>query len=163
MIKKLLLFTLALTTLSCSSESEDVQERSDIDPIIGTWSLEKLTEYPTNAPEIVSYPNDCEARTTVTFKPDGTYNTITYDKIDGECVIYEDEDILSSSWERVNEGKYRFSEEYDNNGEVHFSSVTPKAVSFPDNNTMTFTYEGTNRPSSDPIHVEYYVNTFTRR
>lgn len=116
-MKKILVLTIAMfSLLACSSDDEN-----NLDPIVGTWY--KFSEEGIEA-------SDCEKKSSVTFKENGTFNSVSYESIDDECII---EDEFSATWTNKGNGVYSRI----NNGESSDSSIT-----FSDNgNTMTSVYK----------------------
>jgi hypothetical protein len=160
---KKLVIVLAAFILSCSAEDTNTSTQSQ-DLIIGTWGPVKLTEYPSNGPEIVTPSTDCYKKSRVHFRANGDLDQVSFYQNDGTCKQrQEDANLESRTWKKIGEGIYRFTEvRKTSTGELTENSNTPDKISFSDNNTMEILYFGSNRPLNDPVKVEYYVNTFTR-
>ncbi|MGM1055461.1 MAG: hypothetical protein ACQEWG_06205 [Bacteroidota bacterium] len=163
-MKKLLLLFFITLMLACSSEVNDAPE-SNQDPIIGTWKVINMTEYASNSNPIVTTMEECYQRGRTTLYADGTSEGIDYRfNENGECVeqVYLNHTTLSSTWQKISANKYRFTEEFISNGNTMVQSITPESIIFPNSSTMEIMQMGTNRPSNEPINVEYYVHSYQR-
>lgn len=149
-------------TLACSSEEND-DSILNTDPLIGTWSAISMTEYPSNASEIVTEYTECQQKNLSTFLSNGTYEDVHFrENSEGVCGQYTFSHItVSQKWVKIGEGIYRFTEKYKqtSDGEIRISSTTPDKISFPQPGIMEIMTRGTNREINDPIDVEYYVQT----
>ena len=163
-MKKLLLLFFPILLFACSSDNDEPNEINQ-DPIIGTWKLIKMTEYPSNANPVVTTYDECFMRSRVTFLSNGNVEDTFYSlNSDGTCTLqqFEYQTTLSYTWENIAANKYRFTSEIISHGNRSVQSKTPESIIFPNTSTMEIMHMGTNRPSNDPINVEYYINSYQR-
>lgn len=166
-MKKFYFLIFLAAFVSCSTGDEDNLDPavSNEEPIIGKWKIVKMTEYPSNANPIVTTYGECFRRSRAVFLFNGNIEETMYDEdSNGNCEerVFENQTIISHTWQKISENKYRFTQEIISYGDTHVSSRTPESVSFPISNTMEMMWMGNNRYENDPIKVEYYVNTYQR-
>lgn len=163
-MKKLLLLFFIPMMLGCSSEENETSSIGQ-DPIIGTWKIIKMTEYPSNANPIITTYGECIQRSRVIFHSNGDIEDIFYRlNLNGICeeVIFDHQIEVNHTWTKLGENKYRFTQEKLVDGNRRIDTETPENIFFPDPNTMEIMEMGSNRPLDDPIKVEYYINSYQR-
>ncbi len=116
-MKKILVLTIAMFSLLACSSSED--ENIEKDPIIGTWFL--FSRQGENV-------NECEMRSNVVFKENGTYTTASYSDLGNQCVL-EDED--QGNWSNKGNSNYAVVPSEENTEDI------AKIVFSDNNNTFT--------------------------
>ncbi|MCM4159528.1 lipocalin family protein [Antarcticibacterium flavum] len=141
MKKLFMLLLICCSLVGCSTE--DSIPESVQDPIIGTWKIVEMTEYPSNSNPIVTTYDECYQRSRITFKADGNYESKSYQlNSDGSCeeLVFEGQTTVSSTWQKISANKYRFTEEIINDGNTMFNTSTPESITFPFSNTMEMLY-----------------------
>ncbi|WP_075342890.1 lipocalin-like domain-containing protein [Tenacibaculum agarivorans] len=125
-MKRFLILSLAaLSFLSCS-DSDDTEKADNLDPIIGTWKLEKLVETDTNGDEIDG-TNTCTTQSKLVFNANGitTSELVGGPDMDGKC---QSDGEKTGTWLNNGNNEYQVLEEGETTPEVF-------TITFEDNNT----------------------------
>lgn len=126
------LSVLALTMLSCSSDSSDSNSQSP-DSIVAKWRLTKEVFYNTsNAVLDERLADDCENESSTEYKSDNTISFITYsDNGSGNCTV----DVISweyANWHNLGNSSYNFTSKISGQNEESYTNN----VEFQNSNTM---------------------------
>ncbi|HEY9221728.1 MAG TPA: hypothetical protein VIO43_09165 [Lutibacter sp.] len=139
-MKKLNLFIYVLLTLfivSCSKESDDTNDVTGDDLIIGVWKPVKYV-WTYNGVEEMEIVNTCEQKSRLTFESNGKIKTLDFyeDEDNGNC-IEDDFGFVSGSWVKISAGNYKvtttYFDEFTNKNETDTETIS---ISFPNSNTM---------------------------
>ncbi|TCI92782.1 lipocalin family protein [Tenacibaculum sp. M341] len=132
-MKRFLILSLVVCAfLSCSDEKEEPITIT-IDPIIGTWKLEKFVEVDTDGTEVEA-TGDCFSKTTFIFKADGNATDEWFGGPNGagECIS---DPVFSYKWTKKEDNVYELLPENQ-------TSTRTLNVTFGENNTTFSTDEG---------------------
>ncbi|MDO9038732.1 MAG: hypothetical protein Q7U59_10345, partial [Lutibacter sp.] len=114
-MKKLNLFIYALLTLfivSCSKDSDDNNDLSGDDLLIGVWKPVKDVWTYDGVSEEYAY-NTCEQKTRLTFEGNGNIKILSFydDEDNGNC-IEDNFGFVSGSWTKISEDSYKIVTTY---------------------------------------------------
>lgn len=146
-MKKLNLSIFALLTLfivSCSKDSDDNNDLSGDDLLIGVWKPVKDVETYNGVEEVYIY-NTCEQKSRLTFEGNGNIKILYFEEHEdtGNC-IEENYDFISGSWEKISAGSYKVTTTYyDESTNMNETDTETISISFPNSNTMKILYDAT--------------------
>lgn len=139
-MKKANLFMYALLTLfivSCSKDSDDNNDVSGDDLIIGVWKPIKYVWTYDGVKEEYN-TNTCEQKSRFTFEANGKIKILDFyeDEDNGNCIDYSSF-FISGSWVKISDGSYKvtttYFDEFTNQNETDTDIFD---ISFPNTNTM---------------------------
>ncbi|WP_347172823.1 lipocalin family protein [Polaribacter uvawellassae] len=125
MKKKIILWTIVLTIVSCSSSKEE-----PTDPIVGLWKLKSIT---TLSQEFI---NDCKLKDQIEINSEKTFTIIIHNE-DNSCA----QQSSSGSWVKGSGDKYTFTAAGDTQ---IFTLVSDNSLTFSfvqNSSTVLYTYK----------------------
>ncbi len=135
MKKIYLIIAVLVLSFSCS---KDDSPNSSQDLIIGVWKPIKYVKVNFDGTENVYNNNTCEQKSRYTFTQDGKVTFEDFFNDNGNCTQQTNFIHLEGYWERISEGKYKFTDKYYyNDTKTTETEISlPDEISFPNSNTM---------------------------
>lgn len=148
------LSTLFILLLFVSCSKDDTQNSSQ-DLIIGVWKPIKYVIVSFNGTEDVYDLNACEQKSRYTFTKDGIVKFEDFFNDNGICTSQTNFIHLEGYWERISEGKYKFTDKYyyTDTKTTETEISLPDKISFPNSNTMHIRLN-----NDEQYHYSYSVN-----
>lgn len=146
-MKKLNLSIFALLTLfivSCAKDSDDNNDLSGDDLLIGVWKPVKDVETYNGVEEVYIY-NTCEQKSRFTFEANGKLKILDFyeDEDNGNCIDYSSF-FISGSWGKNSDGSYKIiTTYYDESTNTNETDTDIISISFPNSNTMKILHDAT--------------------
>jgi Lipocalin-like domain len=101
----LLTIFIGLTILSCSSDNDNNNTEQDI--LIGIWKPVKFVEVFSNAGEVIYEHSSCYQQSRITFSSDNILNQQLFDENNsGDCFEDNSDNFISGTWEKISETQY---------------------------------------------------------
>ena len=154
MKKIILLLSIGLLIISCSSENSE--EPQNIDLIVGEWkNLNLELIYQNGITETEEYPVHT-LNNRIRFENNGNITGIQYE-VNGLGDISSIE--FSGTWKKLSDDKYSYTLTAINNNQ-QTNTITPESITFPNTNTMNRKFLN-NGQLSYP-NLEYFIEVSTR-